>query len=197
MRSKLSAITARTPSSLVPFAAQSRDEPLPYSTPAKTTSGTPSALIFHRRVVDRHRLAVGKMFGVAAFRNIAVVVLQHEVLDADIGEGAAHHHFMIAAPRAVLVEIACVDLARCRYLPAGEAALIEPAGEIWSVVILSPNRARMRAIDNIGHRLGRHGHALEIGRVLHIGRADVPFVGLACRAPSPCARCTSPLNTSA
>ncbi len=40
MRSKLCAITALTPSRLVPFAAQSREEPLPYSTPAKTTSGT-------------------------------------------------------------------------------------------------------------------------------------------------------------
>ena len=43
MRSKLSAITARTPSSAVPFAAQSRDEPEPYSLPARTTSGTPSS----------------------------------------------------------------------------------------------------------------------------------------------------------
>ena len=43
MRSKLSAITARTPSSAVPFAAQSRDEPEPYSLPASTTSGTPSS----------------------------------------------------------------------------------------------------------------------------------------------------------
>jgi len=32
-----------------------------------------------------------------------------------------------------------------RYLPAGEVSLIEPAGEMWSVVILSPNMARMRA----------------------------------------------------
>ena len=40
MRSKLSASTARTPSSSVPFAAQSRDEPEPYSLPAMTTSGT-------------------------------------------------------------------------------------------------------------------------------------------------------------
>ena len=45
MRSKLSAITALTPRSAVPFAAQSRDEPAPYSTPPKMTSGTPSA--FH------------------------------------------------------------------------------------------------------------------------------------------------------
>ena len=43
IRSKLSAITARTPSSLVPFAAQSREEPEPYSLPARTTSGTPSS----------------------------------------------------------------------------------------------------------------------------------------------------------
>ena len=42
MRSKDWAMTARTPSRLVPLAAQSRDEPLPYSTPAKITSGTPS-----------------------------------------------------------------------------------------------------------------------------------------------------------
>ena len=37
------AITARTPSRRGPFAAQSRDEPEPYSLPAITTSGTPSA----------------------------------------------------------------------------------------------------------------------------------------------------------
>ncbi len=42
MRSKLCAITALTPSSRVPFAAQSREEPEPYSFPASTTSGTPS-----------------------------------------------------------------------------------------------------------------------------------------------------------
>ena len=44
MRSKLSAITARTPSSSGPLAAQSRDEPVPYSLPARTMSGTFSAL---------------------------------------------------------------------------------------------------------------------------------------------------------
>ena len=42
MRSNDSAITARTPSSSGPFAAQSRDEPEPYSLPATTISGTPS-----------------------------------------------------------------------------------------------------------------------------------------------------------
>jgi hypothetical protein len=33
------AITARTPRRSVPFAAQSRDEPVPYSAPARMTSG--------------------------------------------------------------------------------------------------------------------------------------------------------------
>ncbi len=40
MRSKLSVITALTPSMTVPLAAQSREEPVPYSLPASTTSGT-------------------------------------------------------------------------------------------------------------------------------------------------------------
>ena len=46
MRSKLSAMTARTPSSRVPLAAQSRLEPLPYSLPASTISGVPAAWYF-------------------------------------------------------------------------------------------------------------------------------------------------------
>ena len=37
-------ITTRTPSRYVPLAAQSRLLPVPYSAPASTTSGTPSAL---------------------------------------------------------------------------------------------------------------------------------------------------------
>ena len=47
MRSKLSAITAPHAQQFqVPLAAQSRDEPLPYSAPAKTTSGTFSSAYF-------------------------------------------------------------------------------------------------------------------------------------------------------
>src|SRR3546814_1919790 len=43
MRSKLSVMTAFTPSRLVPLAAQSREEPDPYSLPPNTTSGVPWA----------------------------------------------------------------------------------------------------------------------------------------------------------
>jgi hypothetical protein len=44
IRSKLRAITAFTPSSCVPLAAQSRDEPVPYSSPPNTTVCVPSAM---------------------------------------------------------------------------------------------------------------------------------------------------------
>jgi hypothetical protein len=42
MRSKLFATTTLTPSSCVPFAAQSRDDPVPYSSPPKMIVGVPS-----------------------------------------------------------------------------------------------------------------------------------------------------------
>ena len=44
MRSNDWVTTARTPRRLTPLAAQSREEPLPYSLPAKITSGTFSLL---------------------------------------------------------------------------------------------------------------------------------------------------------
>ena len=103
MRSKLSVMTARTPSRLVPFAAQSRDEPVPYSLPATITIGTPSALNFIADVVDRHGHAV-------VARHAAFDAGDHLVLDADVGEGAAHHDFVVAAPRAVAVEVGAADL---------------------------------------------------------------------------------------
>ena len=41
----------------MPLAAQSRDEPEPYSLPASTTSGVPASAYATRRVVDRRDVA--------------------------------------------------------------------------------------------------------------------------------------------
>src|SRR5687768_2291364 len=62
--------------------------------------------ISHGGIIDRHLLARRIVPGDAALdaRN-------HLVLDADIGEGAAHHDFVIAAPRAIGVEIDGTHLA--------------------------------------------------------------------------------------
>ena len=70
MRSKLCATTAFTPSRLVPFAAQSRELPVPYSWPAMTISGVPACLICHRGVVDATSLLAGRAGSIvyAAFR---------------------------------------------------------------------------------------------------------------------------------
>jgi hypothetical protein len=102
----------------------------------------------------------------------------HLVLDADVGEGAAHHHLVVAAPRAVGVEVGRAHLMLAQILPAGEVSLIEPAGEMWSVVIESPNMPGC-APRRCRSTAWAPSSCLEIGRVLHIGRAHVPGVGLA------------------
>ncbi len=66
MRSKLSAITARTPRSAVPFAAQSRDEPVPYSLPAMIMSGVPSC----DSAWPRRRWTSARRSGCAASRRL-------------------------------------------------------------------------------------------------------------------------------
>jgi len=52
---------------------------------------------------------------------------------------------MIAAPRAVGVEIRRLDALRDEPFPAGLSTAIEPAGEMWSVVMLWPSIASTRA----------------------------------------------------
>src|SRR5947207_591664 len=56
-------------------------------------------LVGDRRVVDRCLRAVGPD-RVAAF-----LAAEHEILDADVGEGAARHDAVVAATRSVGVEI--------------------------------------------------------------------------------------------
>ena len=57
-------------------------------------------LVLHGGVVDRHELAVGQMPRDAAFGAGG-----QQVADADVGERAPGHHPIVAAPRAVAVEI--------------------------------------------------------------------------------------------
>ncbi len=113
MRSKLSAITARTPSSFVPLAAQSREEPVPYSLPASTTRSMPCLDVAHGGVVDRQLLvrAIGEVVGVAALRQRLQPghVAAEQVAQADVRERAAHHHLVVAAAGAVRVEVARRD----------------------------------------------------------------------------------------
>src|SRR5580693_9800116 len=57
-------------------------------------------LVAHGRIVDAHLLTARKIQ-----RDPAFGARQQEIAQTDIGEGAAHHDFVIAAARAVLIEI--------------------------------------------------------------------------------------------
>jgi hypothetical protein len=159
MRSKLSAMTARTPSSSVPLAAQSRELPVPYSLPARMTSGTWSAAVAHRGVVDGHPLAA------VVGGDAALDAGDQLVLEPDVGEGAPDHHPVVAAPGAVGVE---VDLAGTPLLAqvaaAGRISGMSPAGEMWSVVTESPSSARAAPLTSVIGR-GRPADGLEVRRL--------------------------------
>src|SRR5215207_528391 len=72
----------------------------------------------HRGLVDRGLLAVRQVAGEAA------LALTQAVAEADVGEGAADHHLVVAAPRAVRVEVTDLD-ALLDQPPAGRAVLLD------------------------------------------------------------------------
>src|ERR671916_2055680 len=130
-------------------------------------------LVLEARLVDRGLLPVGEVDGVAA-------LLLHElVTQADVAEGAAHHHLVVAAPRAVGVEVARVHALAYKVLPGRH---------------LRGDRARRRDVvggDRVpdldehagplyvpqGLRFGRE--VLEEGRLLDVGGVGVPLVEVA------------------
>ena len=68
-------------------------------------------LIFRRRVEDRHLFA-GAGHCSVEFRDAAFDSRNHQILDADIGERSAGHDKIVAAARAVAVEVFSLDAAR-------------------------------------------------------------------------------------
>ncbi len=45
-----------------------------------------------------------------ALFDVTLFILCHVILDADVGERAAHHHLVIAAPGSVLIEVGRRDV---------------------------------------------------------------------------------------
>ena len=129
-------------------------------------------LVLHRRVVDRHLLAI--VGGDAAFDPG-----DHFVLDADVGEGAAHHHVVVAATRAVGVEVLLRDLVALE-VGAGGAVFLDRTGgrNVVGGDRIAQDRQRLR-IGDVGHRRGSHFHALEERRRGNVGAGRVPAIGVA------------------
>ncbi len=156
------------------MAAQSRDEPEPYSFPAMMTQRHLLVAILHGRAVDGHFFAARLMNRPAALGAGRELVAQ-----ANIREGSAHHHFMIAATRAVGIEVLRLDAVRDQVF-SSRAIGLDRAG--WGDVI------RRDAIAEHGQRTQsaqiRDGawpnlHALEIWRILDVGGFVVPGVEIA------------------
>ena len=100
MRSKDSAMTALTPSSAVPLAAQSREDSRAVLLAAQDHQRDSGGLVGLGGVEDRLLLAGEEVTGVAALDAV-----EQPVAQADVGEGAADHDLVVTAARAVGVEV--------------------------------------------------------------------------------------------
>ena len=172
IRSNVSAMAARTPSRSGPFAAQSRDDPEPYSLPAMTSCGAS----------DRYRPATSKMkpsspSGRWTVRPLALA--RERVAEADVAERPPHQDLVVAAPlsRVELQRAHAVLEPLARRGPRDDGA----GREMWSVVTEIARTASTRAPTDVGRRLGRHRQALEERRPRHVRRGGVPVVAVAGR----------------
>ena len=127
-------------------------------------------LVLHRRVVDRHHFAAGQIGGHAAFD-----AGHHLVLDARVGERAAHHHFVIAAPRAVGIEVLRLDAVLDQVLARG-AVRLDVAGRrnVIGGDAVAEHRQRAR-VAQIRRRRRRHRQPFEERRLADVGRRAFPL----------------------
>ena len=112
-------------------------------------------------------------------RDAALDARHQQVAQADVGEGAAHHDLVVAAACAVGVEVlrlhALLDQVARRRAALGDVA---GGGDVIGRDRVAEQRQHARAV-HVRQRRRRHGHALEVGRVLHVGGFLVPAVEVA------------------
>src|SRR5690606_24630954 len=120
-------------------------------------------------VVDRHGVFRGEVLGDAALD-----VRGDLVADADVGEGAAHHDFVVAAAGAVAVEVQRVDAVVGQILTGGRGLLDRTGRRDVVGGDRVAEDAQDARLDDVADRSGLHGQALEIGRVLDVGRGVLP-----------------------
>jgi len=141
MRSKLLAITARTPRSIVPFAAQSARGARAVLGSREDDERSLRGLVLHRRVVDRQLLEPWGSW----HRDVSLAAGDQEVLRRMF---ANVPRIMTSwFPRRAPYELKSAGETPCstRYFAAGEFFAMLPAGEMWSVVTESPSITRHRA----------------------------------------------------
>ena len=142
MRSYDSAMTALTPSSACPWPPSRATSPSRTPCRDRTTSGI-RRLVVLGGLEDRGDLAAVL---VKSRVTAALGAGRQLVAQPDVGERAADHHLVVAAARAVGVEVPLLDAVLGEVAcPPGESFLIAPAGLMWSVVTESPSLSSTRA----------------------------------------------------
>src|SRR5581483_710637 len=131
-------------------------------------------LVAHGGIVDGHLLAARDVSG-----DTPLNARHEEITQADVGERAPHHDFVIAAARAVGVEIdrfhALLDEVTRRGARLRDVA---GRGDVIGRYRVTQDGEGTGAM-YVRERGRRHGHAFEVRRVLHIGRAGIPGIALA------------------
>ena len=125
-------------------------------------------------VEDRHLLALGQEARNSAFRARSKFVPQPH-----IGEGAAHHHFMIAAPRAVGIKVPRLDAVR-RQIHARRSVGLDRSG--WRDMVgryrVSQNGQHTRP-QNVCDWRGSSSDSIKVWSLANISRIRLPLIDLA------------------
>ncbi len=128
--------------------------------------------VAHRRVVDEHFLAGRlKQRDAAFFPRTVGLRRNHQVLDADIGERAAHHHVVVTAARPVRIEVGALHAVVLEPDPGGRAFL-DRAGrrDVVGGDRVTEERHRPGAVNARRHRGRCHRERLEEGRLRDVSR---------------------------
>jgi hypothetical protein len=130
--------------------------------------------VLHAGVEDGHLLAFGQQARDAAFGAGRELVAQ-----AHVGEGAAHHDFVIAAARAVAVEVGRLDAVLGKIF-SGRAVGLDGAGgrDVVGGDRVAQHGQHARA-ENVLTGAGVFGHAVEVRRLADVGRVRLPLVDVA------------------
>ena len=173
MRSYDSASTARTPSSSVPFAAQSRDEPDAVLLAREHDQRRAALPVALGRVEDARRLAAREVRG-----DVALGARHEQVLEPDVRERAARHDEIVAAPRAVRVEVALLESVLAQESPCGAVERdVARRRDVIGRDGVADHHEHACAAD-VGDRLRLHRHALEERRLVDVRRVGAPRIQL-------------------
>src|SRR5208282_4875806 len=101
------------------------------------------------------------------------------VAQADVRESAAHHHFVIAAPRAVGVEVGGFDAVLLQIFSGGAVFLDRAGGRnVVGGDAVSQYRQYAGRVD-VGCGRGLELHVVEVRSAADVGGIFLPGVGLA------------------